>query len=33
MQEIRRVWIGYMTQADMKLGQRLAAKLQQTASL
>ena len=33
LQEIRRVWIGYMSQADAKLGQRLASKLQQTASL
>lgn len=33
LQEIRRVWVGYMTQCDAKLGQKIAAKLQQSASL
>ena len=33
LQEIRRVWVGYMTQADRKLGQKLAAKLQQSSAL
>lgn len=32
-QEIRRVWVGYMSQCDAKLGQKLAAKLQQSATL
>lgn len=28
LQEIRRIWVGYWSQADAQLGQRLAAKLQ-----
>lgn len=31
--EIRRVWIGYWSQADAQLGQRLAAKLQQAGAM
>lgn len=32
-QEIRRVWVGYMSQADPQLGQRIAAKLQANGAL
>ncbi len=28
VQEIRRVWVGYLTQMDSGLGQKVAAKLQ-----
>ena len=28
-QEIRRIWVGYLSQCDQSLGQRVAAKLQQ----
>lgn len=31
--EIRRVWVGYMSQADVKLGQRIAAKLQANGAM
>jgi catalase len=31
--EIRRVWIGYWTQADAQLGSRITQKLQQMGSL
>jgi catalase len=32
-QEIRRIWVGYLSQCDAGLGQRLAARLQQAAAL
>ncbi|KAL4522703.1 hypothetical protein Ndes2526A_g00942 [Nannochloris sp. 'desiccata'] len=32
-QEIRRVWVGYMTQCDQGLGKRIAAKLQAAGAL
>lgn len=32
-QETRRVWIGYWTQCDASLGQRIAAKLQAKGAL
>ncbi|GAB4823505.1 hypothetical protein N2152v2_010551 [Parachlorella kessleri] len=32
-QEIRRVWVGYMSQCDASLGQRLAAKLRAQSAL
>ena len=32
-QEIRRVWVGYMTQCDAGLGRRLAAKLQAAGAM
>jgi catalase len=28
LQEVRRVWIGYLAQCDASLGQKVAAKLQ-----
>jgi catalase len=31
--EIRRIWVGYMTQADPELGRKLAAKLQSMSAL
>jgi catalase len=31
--EIRRVWVGYMTQADAEMGRKLAAKLQSMSAL
>ena len=33
MQEIRRVWCGYMAQCDADLGRKLAAKLQSMSAL
>ena len=33
LQEIRRVWVGYMTQADAELGRKLAAKLKSMSAL
>jgi catalase len=33
LQEIRRIWVGYWSQADAQLGQRLAAKLQAGGAL
>ena len=32
-QEIRRIWVGYMTQCDAGLGKRIAAKLQAAGAL
>jgi len=32
-QEIRRIWVGYLSQCDAGLGQRLAARLQQESAL
>jgi len=32
-QEIRRIWVGYWSQADPALGQRIAALLQQHSAL
>jgi catalase len=32
-QEIRRIWVGYMSQADATLGKKLAAKLRQHSAL
>ena len=32
-QEIRRIWVGYWTQCDPTLGQRIAMKLRQEGSL
>lgn len=32
-QEIRRVWVGYATNADAGMGQRLAAKLAAASAL
>lgn len=31
--EIRRIWVGYWSQADAQLGQRIAAGLQQAGAL
>ena len=33
VQEIRRIWVGYMTQCDAELGRKLAAKLQAMSAL
>lgn len=33
LQEIRRVWVGYWSQADSTLGQRVAAKLKAASAL
>ena len=33
MQEIRRIWVGYMSQCDPKLGQKVAQKLQSAGAL
>ena len=33
LQEIRRVWLGMLSQCDAGLGQKLAAKLQAKAAL
>ena len=33
LQEIRRIWVGYMTQCDAELGRKLAAKLQAMSAL
>mmetsp|Transcript_2711 Transcript_2711/g.8022 ORF Transcript_2711/g.8022 Transcript_2711/m.8022 type:complete len:493 (+) Transcript_2711:157-1635(+) len=32
-QEIRKIWVGYMTQCDANLGKKLAAKLRQSSAL
>ena len=32
-QEVRRVWLGYMSQCDASLGQRIAAKVQAAGSM
>jgi hypothetical protein len=32
-QEIRRVWVGYLTQMDSGLGQKVAAKLQAAGTM
>jgi len=31
--EIRRIWVGYWSQCDAGLGQRIAAKLRQAGAL
>jgi hypothetical protein len=33
VQEIRRIWLGMLSQCDKSLGQRLAAKLQAASAL
>ena len=33
LQEVRRVWLGYMSQCDASLGQRIAAKVQAAGSM
>lgn len=33
MQEVRRVWLGYMSQCDSTLGQKLAAKVQAASQM
>ena len=33
VQEIRRVWVGYLTQMDSGLGQKVASKLQAAGSM
>ena len=33
VQEIRRIWVGYMTQCDQELGRKLAAKLHSMSAL
>ena len=33
LQEIRRIWIGYLSQCDVELGRKVAAKLQSQGSL
>ena len=33
MQEIRRVWVGYLAQCDATLGQKVAIKLQKLGAL
>ena len=33
LQEVRRVWLGYMSQCDSTLGQKLAAKVQATGQM
>ena len=32
-QEVRRVWVGYLSQCDSSLGQKVAAKLQSNGAL
>lgn len=32
-QEVRRVWVGYLSQCDSGLGQKVAAKLQSNGAL
>ena len=33
VQEIRRIWVGYLSQCDPKLGQKVAHKLQSAGAL
>ncbi len=33
LQEVRRVWVGYLAQCDSGLGQKVAAKLQANGAL
>lgn len=33
LQEVRRVWLGYMSQCDSTLGQKLAAKVQAASQM
>jgi len=33
VQEIRRIWVGYLSQCDADLGRKLAAKLQSMSAL
>lgn len=33
VQEIRRIWVGYLSQCDPKLGQKVAQKLQSAGAL
>ena len=33
LQEVRRVWLGYMSQCDSTLGQKLAAKVQASGQM
>ena len=33
LQEVRRVWIGYLSQCDSRLGQNIAQKLQAKGAL
>ena len=33
LQEVRRVWVGYLSQCDSSLGQKVAAKLQANGAL
>ena len=33
VQEIRRIWLGYLSQCDPKLGQKVAQKLQSAGAL